>query len=532
MNCRHQAKTDHVNEFFDSGYAAASPRRIARREDTGMKNGRKHIWLAVQMFVATVVLFVAAPGLLAQATTSGASGGPSTNFRNNPATNYNPPPCDFSDSFYNNVGISTSAASNGPGTTPSETAQGVDTAVAQRFGLFRKTGPPAIFPSQVNWVIDNTCTTRDATRKNVRILATTGGYSDDGTGTATHFINIMAFVMNQSFFETNFVSGDNNCAVPVPPALPNSGCVVITNGNAQNTSGSPQVGFGLNARANGPGGTGSGGVGAGQGDDMQDIVSNFEAYPAVKQIGPNGTFAPVPCGTLDTPANNPSALNSALPSNPASNCFPVTSIATPALRQDWRFAVNRNAIDGSDNNVVSGSGGAFGNTAPIQFNSPYGYFCDDLLGMWINTYFWLLQDPKTQGPCTTIYNNLGAKNGFDLDGTPIVKTPDDLNVTLEATGCGQEGQLDLGGADGGAVWLICPAIADPTNGAISLDAFLDQVHRPNGLPVDIGFTENFFCLQFFGQFCSTLTAAQVNTAQVQGAMSQVSASSAPAASTN
>ena len=507
------------DHFFVSGYARALHPRVARREDTVMKNGRKNAWQVLQLFAMLVALLMATPALLAQTTSSGSSGSGSTssNFRNNPATNYNPPPCDFTDGFYNNVGISTSNKSNGPGTTPAEKAQGVDTAVAQRFGLFRKTGPPAIFPSQVNWVTDNTCSTRDATRKNVRILATTGGYSDDGTGTATHFISIIAFLTNQNFFETSFVSGDNNCSVPVPPNLPNSGCVVITNGSTSDSG----PGFGLNARNQGP-------VGGGNGDDMQDIVSNFEAYPAVKQIGPNGQFAPVPCGSLDTPANNPSALNPGLPSNPPSNCFPVTSIATPSLRQDWRFATNRNAIDGSDNNVVDGSG----STGTVVFNSPYGYFCDDLLGMWVNTYFWLLQDPKTQGPCTTIYNNLGAKNGFDLDGTPIVKTPDDLNNTLEATGCAQEGQLDLGGADGGAIWLICPAIADPTNGAITLDAFLDQVHRPNGLPVDPGFTLNFFCLQFFGQFCSTLTAAQVNSAQVQGAMAQVAASAAPAASTN
>jgi hypothetical protein len=136
------------------------------------------------------------------------------------------------------------------------------------------------------------------------------------------------------------------------------------------------------------------------------------------------------------------------------------------------------------------------------------------------------------GPCTAIFNQLGAKNGFTTDGTPIVKTPDDLNVTLEATGCGQEGQLDLGGADGGAVWLICPAIADPTNGAITLDAFLDQVRFSNGVPVDPGFTINFFCLQFFGQFCSTLAPSQVSAAQSNGSAAQSSAASAPAASTD
>ena len=545
-----------------------------------MKNERKHAWLFVQVLAVAALLFMAAPRLVAQTTSSGSTGsnGGGTNFSNNPATNFNPPPCDFNNLFYNNVGISTSKAGN-----TAETAQGVDSPVAQRFGLFRQTGPPAIFPSQVNWKIDNSCTTRDAIRNNVRILATTGGYSDDGTGQPTHFINIMAFLTNQSFFEQNYVNGDPcsefnvgsgctpgsseavPCVVPTPPALPASGCVVISN-----AQGDGSVNAGLNARNepnaffNGlPGNAGGGG----QGDDMQDIVSNFEAYASLRQIV-NGVRTFNPCGTMQQPPAGQAPL---LPPN----CFSVSNVvvngqtvssdvATPNLIQDWRFAVNRNAIDGSDNNIVDGTGstGATkivntdGSTGATVFNSPYGYFCDDLLGMWIVTYFWFTEPPnfttavagsQCQGPATFDSNGnlingayafLAAKNGVGLEGWPVVKTPDDLNNSLEglvgANGqtCGQEGNEDVGGADGGAVWLICPAIADPTNGAIALDAFLDQSRRPNGAPVDPGFTANFFCLQFFGQFCSTLTSAQVSSAQSQGAAAQSAAAAAPAAATS
>jgi hypothetical protein len=68
--------------------------------------------------------------------------------------------------------------------------------------------------------------------------------------------------------------------------------------------------------------------------------------------------------------------------------------------------------------------------------------------------------------------------------------------------------LDFGGADGGAVWLICPAIPDPRAGAIALDAFLDQVRRPSGVPLDINFTINFLSLQIFGVFPNELTNSQ------------------------
>ena len=164
-------------------------------------------------------------------------------------------------------------------------------------------------------------------------------------------------------------------------------------------------------------------------------------------------------------------------------CFPVTSVATPALRQDWRFATNRNAIDGSDGNDPLNQGGAGAS------NSPFGYFCDDLLGMWIITYFWYTVDPANPGPvCGPILSNLAKKNGLSLDGTPIIKTADELNNQLEANGCGAEGQEDAGGADGGAVWLICPALPDPRAGAIAKDAFLDQVLKPNGAPLDPAIT--------------------------------------------
>ena len=180
----------------------------------------------------------------------------------------------------------------------------------------------------------------------------------------------------------------------------------------------------------------------------------------------------------------------------------VSTVYTPNLRQDWRFASNRNAIDGSDNNCISSDP----NVCDTITSTPYGYFCDDLLGMWIVTYIWFTVDPANPGPvCGPIFKALIAKNGANLDGTPIIKTPDETNNQIEANGCGAEGNLETGsepgGAiDGGAVWLVCPAIPDPRNGAIAKDAFLDQVHQPNGAPQNPQMTANFVSLQKFGIF--------------------------------
>ncbi|HXJ71638.1 MAG TPA: hypothetical protein VNM37_02255, partial [Candidatus Dormibacteraeota bacterium] len=267
----------------------------------------------------------------------------------------------------------------------------------------------------------------------------------------------------------------------------------------------------------------SGGVGNARGIAMEDIVGNFEGYAALKQTGHDGHLAPTPCGTMrDTTLPN------------GTPCFPVTSVATPSLRQDWRFATNRNAIDGSDGNdplgIVSGT----------PNDSPFGYFCDDLLGMWVLTYFWYNQnsvgDPagniQPTAQCTAMLHQLALMHGTGLDGTPNVLTADELNF-LEGTdvgaqplgpgfpnppnpGCMNEGQLDTGGADNGSIWLICPAIPDPRAGAIASDAFLDTVRGPNG-PLDTRFNQNFACLQLFGGFCSELTLTPSQQAQVNAA---------------
>jgi hypothetical protein len=84
-------------------------------------------------------------------------------------------------------------------------------------------------------------------------------------------------------------------------------------------------------------------------------------------------------------------------------------VETPNHRQDWRFATNRNAIDGS---------------------APLSYFGDDLLGMWILTYFWYNANgfgPTQTAECKATLDFLAARNGLTLDGTPVIKTGAELH---------------------------------------------------------------------------------------------------------
>jgi hypothetical protein len=367
------------------------------------------------------------------------------------ATSFNPPPCDYNNTFYQDNGLD-------------------PTQVVGRFGTARMTGPPAT-GNQVNWVADSSCSQRDPDRRNFRILAITGGFSDDNSGIASAFITILGFVTNQTAFETTY-----------------SRTVGTINGGLDGDQQNPGETISISNSANPRNIT------------EQFIVSNFEAYPALKQRLANGQFA-----------RNPCAADMVSPLAPATPCFQVNTVNdvfSPNLRQDWRFATNRNAMDGSDNNCINNDP----NVCSAPSDSPFGYFCDDLLGMWINSYFWYTVDPANPGKvCGPILKALAKQNGLTPDGTPIVTTGDELDNQLEANGCAAEGQLAFDGSDGGAIWLVCPGIPDPRNGAISSDAFLDQAHNANGTVQNFPLLENFIALQQFGAMFSELTANQQNT---------------------
>jgi hypothetical protein len=404
-------------------------------------------------------------------------------------TPINPPPCDFSDQFYADNGLVSTSTGE------------LNTEPDGRFGTFRQFGPPSTSSTQANWVADSThCSATNPDERDFRILATTGGNSDDNNSPFTcavfndspacagqpsipetlEFISILAFIHSQNAFESSYSRTVGAINGGLDGVQQNDGTKISI------TPGTDPVGdvTGLNPR----------------GISMEQIVSNFEAYAHIKQQISPGVFALNPCA-----ADMQSTLAATTP------CFSVadtkdssgntiSDVATPKLALNWRFATNRNAMDGSDNNCINNTDQ---NCKHATFSdSPYGYFCDDLLGMWIITYFWFTQPPNTtNATCSTVFKNVGAKNGFDSEGYPVILTAHELNDELEANGCGAEGQENTAGTDGGAAWLVCPALPDPRNGAIASDAFLDAIHKSDGTFFDTFMQQNFSCLQSTGKFC-------------------------------
>lgn len=405
-------------------------------------------------------------------------------------THINPPPCDFSNQFYADNGIDSSSTGE------------LNTEPDGRFGTFRQFGPPSTSSTQANWVADTPdCSATDPDRRDFRILATTGGNSDDNNSPFTcavfndspacagqasgipetlEFISILAFLHSQTAFESSYSRTVGAINGGLDGVQQNPGEIISL------TPGTDPVGntTGLNPR----------------GISMLQIVSNFEAYAKIRQKLPNGTFALNPCA-----ADMQSPLAAATPcfsvaDTKDSSGNTVSDVATPNLALNWRFATNRNAMDGSDNNCINNTDQNCKHK--VYSDSPYGYFCDDLLGAWIITYFWFTQPPNTtNATCAKVFSDIGGANGFNSEGYPVILTAHELNDELEANGCGAEGQENTNGSDGGAAWLICPTIPDPRNGAIASDAFLDAIHNANGSFFDTFMQNNFTCLQQTGKFC-------------------------------
>lgn len=131
-----------------------------------------------------------------------------------------------------------------------------------------------------------------------------------------------------------------------------------------------------------------------------------------------------------------------------------------------------------------------------------GYFSNDPLGLWILTFVEYTEAALTTAQGQAALADLADRNGFDADGTPIIRTVSEIEA-LESRGFVTVSELPRDGSLG-PPYFVCPVFKDPRDGAIAPDAFLDMVTDDNGdiLPAEAFLQQEFDCLQQTGDSCS------------------------------
>jgi hypothetical protein len=131
------------------------------------------------------------------------------------------------------------------------------------------------------------------------------------------------------------------------------------------------------------------------------------------------------------------------------------------------------------------------------FDTRDGYFSNDPLGMWVAV--WVVYTPKAStAEGRKELDPIAATNGRDLDGTPILTGPSQIDNLAD------KGLIELRTRpvdDPVFRWVICPIPEDPRNGFIRPDAFIRDVRRADGTPVFPALRNNFICLQQSGDWC-------------------------------
>ena len=127
-----------------------------------------------------------------------------------------------------------------------------------------------------------------------------------------------------------------------------------------------------------------------------------------------------------------------------------------------------------------------------------GYFGNNPLGLWLHV--WINYTPKalTTRDGKKFLDSLAAKNGRDLDGTPIIASTSDIDSLFSK---GYITKTSRPGSDP-LRYALCPVIEDPTDGGIAADQFLALPLKSDGTPVEPSFLENFESLQSTGNWAN------------------------------
>ena len=124
-----------------------------------------------------------------------------------------------------------------------------------------------------------------------------------------------------------------------------------------------------------------------------------------------------------------------------------------------------------------------------------GYFSNDPLGIWLHTWVSYTSAAFNTKDGQKALADLGKKNGYDLDGTPILTSASDID------GLAAKGFVTLTNrpTTDKLRYAVCPTVKDPRNGAIAKDQFLAFTKKADGTPLEPSFVAQFNSLQTTGQ---------------------------------
>ena len=123
-----------------------------------------------------------------------------------------------------------------------------------------------------------------------------------------------------------------------------------------------------------------------------------------------------------------------------------------------------------------------------------GYFSKNPLGLWIHVWVNYTDKAFNTKEGQKALNALKKKNGLALDGTPIIRNPNELEDLYER---GFVTQLTTNDA---TRYAVCPEIRDPRDGGIAPDAFANFILRSDGSYLESGLFDAFTSLQKKGNW--------------------------------
>ncbi len=123
-----------------------------------------------------------------------------------------------------------------------------------------------------------------------------------------------------------------------------------------------------------------------------------------------------------------------------------------------------------------------------------GYFQENPLGLGVLIEVRFISRINTADEL--ILKEMANRNGVSLDGTPIIKTVEEINLLIR-NGLATQSTKSLEAQTREPSYAIAKVIENPNEGAITTDAFLIYVKQPDGAPLksESFFINKFVCLQ-------------------------------------